>query len=176
MFSGSITAHTIPSGTQTGRVLHIRTAALPTYQAGPWQYLLKTNPFTTTVTAQQPVNDLTIRFLTNTRYIVIGYFGCASASTAQGFRVGINVTSATTNIYSIEAPSSTTGIPVIGNNQTASPGTAPAGSATNYYFTKLTALIITAPTGTPTLIPTISIETAGTVAALGPSILYYRPY
>ncbi len=176
LYSGSITAHYIPGGTTLDQILHMPTGSIPAITDNGWQFLIKTDRFTTTGTAQAPINDLTITFANSKRYLVIGYLSGASSATAQGFRVGVNATNTTTNIYSIEVPTSATAIPTIGNNQTALAAAAPQSNAFNYYMVKLTAIVTTAPTGVPTYIPTISTETAGNTAALGPSIIYYREY
>ena len=175
LYSGSIISNTVPRGSTQGNILFLPTASLPAFQTSPWQHLIKIDPFTTTLTTQQSVGDLTVSLATNTKYLIIGYLGCASSNAVVAFRVGVSGSALNDNYYSIEAPSSTTAV-VIGNNQTSSPTTAPASSATNYYFVKITALVITAAAGSPNFTPTISTATAGTTAALGPSVVYYRSY
>jgi len=176
LYSGSVTAHYIPGGTSAGEVLHMPTGSLPVFGTDGWDYIIKTNPFSTTLATAQNVNDLTITFTNNRRYLVIGYLSGASSATAQGFRVGVSAANLTTNIYSIEVPTSTTGIPTIGNNALANAGAAPAANTANYYFVKMTAVVTTAPTGVPVWRPTIQTETAGNTAVIGPSVLYYKEY
>lgn len=175
-YSGSITAHNAPNGTAFGNILHIPTGSLPAYAASPWEIRIKTNPFTTTLTAQQAINDMRITLANSAKYIILGYFSVASASTTVAARLGITAVATTTNIYNIETPTSRTAIPNIANNQTVTATTSPVSNITNYYFVKLTAMVETAATGNPTYTPTISASTAGTSVAFGPSILYYRRY
>lgn len=176
LFSGSITAHYVPNGTTLGKIMHVPTGSIPPIQNNGWQYIIKTDRFTTTGTAQATITDMTITLANNRRYLIIGHLSGASSATAQGFRVGVAAANLTTNIYSIEVPTSTTAIPTIGNNQTANALAAPQSNAFNYYMVKLTAIVTTAAAGVPTYAPTISTETAGNTAALGPSIIYYREY
>lgn len=175
LYSGSITSNIVPNGTNQGNVLFLPTDSLPTFQTSPWQFVIKTNPFTTTNTAQVTISDLTLTLANSTKYIIHGYLGCALSSTTGGFRVGVAVANLIDNHYSIECPSSTTAV-VIGNSQTSSPTTSPASSATNYYFVKITALVITAASGVPTFAPTISTSSNTFTAAIGSGVMYYRAY
>jgi len=175
LYSGSIISNTVPAGATQGNVLYLPTGSLPAFQISPWQFRIKTNTFSTTSTAQVTIGDLTLTLANSTKYIIQGYLGCSVASTTAGFRVGVAVANLVDNYYSIECPSSTTAV-VIGNNQTSSPATGPASSATNYYFTKITALVITAAAGTPTFAPTISTSSNTFAAAIGYGVMYYRAY
>lgn len=175
LYSGSIIANTTPGGATQGNLLFLPTGSLPAFQTSPWQFRIKTNPFTTTSTTQQTVGDLTLTLANNTKYIITGYLGCSQTTTANSFRVGVAVANLVDNYYSIEVPSSTTAV-VTGNNQTSSPTTSPASDTNNYYFVKITALVITAAAGTPTFAPSISTSNAASTAALGYGIMYYRAY
>lgn len=175
LYSGSIMANTVPAGTAQGNVLFLPTGSLPAFQTSPWQFRIKTNPFGTTSTAQVTISDLTLTLANNTKYIIQGYLGCSQTTTANSFRVGVAVANLQDNYYSIEVPSSTTAV-IIGNNQTSSPTTSPASNGSNYYFVKITALVITAAAGVPTFAPTISTSNAASTAAIGYGVMYYRAY
>jgi hypothetical protein len=177
LYSGSIISNTVPAGSTQGNILFLPTASLPPFQTSPWQFRIKTDPFSTTSSTQQTVNDLTITLANSAKYLVIAYLGVSNTSSTSASRIGVTATNIIDNLYSVEVPSSATAV-VIGNLQTSSPTTFPANSsATNYYFAKITALVITAGTGTPTWAPTISTLTATTTtAAIGPSVVYYRLY
>lgn len=177
LYSGSIISNTVPAGSTQGNILFLPTGSLPPFQTSPWQFRIKTDPFSTTSSAQQTVGDLTVTLANSTKYIIIAYLGVSNTSSTSASRIGVAVANLADNHYSIEVPSSATAV-VIGNAQTSSPTTFPVNSsATNYYFVKITALVITAAAGTPTWAPTISTLTATTTtAAMGPSIIYYRSY
>lgn len=175
LYSGSIISNTIPAGATQGNVLYLPTGSLPAFQTSPWQFRIKTNPFSTTSTAQVTIGDLTLTLANSTKYIIQGYLGCSQSNTANSFRVGVAVANLVDNYYSIEVPSGLTSV-VTGNNQTSSPATSPASNTNNYYFVKITALVITAAAGTPTFAPTISTSNAASTAAIGYGVMYYRAY
>lgn len=175
LYSGSIISNTVPGGDSQGNLLYLPTDSLPTFQASPWQFRIKTNPFSTVSTAQVTINDLTLTLANSTKYIIQGYLGLSQTNAANSFRVGVAVANLQDNYYSIEVPSGLTAV-ITGNNQTSSPATAPASNGNNYYFVKITALVITAPTGTPTFAPTISTSNAASTAAIGYGVMYYRSY
>ena len=170
-YSGSISAYTSNNST----VLQIISSSLPVYQATGWEYRIMTNPFTTTLTAQQSVTDLRLTLQNSKKYIVEAYLGGASSATANGLRVGVITTAAETH-YVIQNPTSTTAIGY-SFSITNSAGSGPGASITNYFLVYIKGIIITTATGNPTWTPTISSEGAGGGSvALGPSVIYYRHY
>ena len=99
----------------------------------------------------------------------------ASATNTIGFRIGILLANATTNVYAIETPSGTTAT-TFGIQQTPATLNAPVSSATNYYMSVIKAVVFTAAAGSATFSLQLSAETAGTIVALGPSVIHYRSY
>ena len=170
-YSGSISAFTSNNST----TLQIISSSLPVYQNTSWEYKIMTRPFTTTLTTQQSVSDLTLTLLNNRKYIVEAYLAGSTAATATGLRVGINASAAAETHYVIENPTSTTAIGY-SFSTTNLAGSGPGNNINNYHLIYVRALVITRGTGLPTWTPTISSENDGTAVALGPSIIYYRQY
>ena len=170
-YSGSISAFTSNNYT----TLQIISSSLPTYQSSSWEYEIMTTPFTTTLTAQQSVSDLTLTLLNNRKYIVEAYLAGSTSATANGLRVGVSASAAAETHYVIENPTSTTAIGY-SFSTTNLAGSGPGNNINNYDFVYIRALVITRGTGLPTWTPTISSEANGTAVALGPSIIYYRQY
>jgi hypothetical protein len=175
LISGSISAYTIPSGSIQGNAQRITSSALSTFNAPVWQHKILNNPFTTTSGTAVTVPDSTITLLNSTRYVFNGYVTGASATNTIGFRIGILLANATTNVYAIEIPSTTTAT-TFGIQVTPTTLTSPVSSATNYYTCVIKALVITAAAGLPTFSLQLSAETAGTTVAVGPSVINYRSY
>jgi hypothetical protein len=170
LYSGSISSYT----SDNLNTLQIISSSLPIYQATDWEYKIMTKPFSTTLTAQQNVTDLTLTLQTNRKYIVEAYLGGANTAAATGLRVGITTAALETH-YTIQNPTSTTAIGYsfsVTNNAASGAG----NNITNYFLVYIKGIIITAAAGNPTWTPTISTETAGTAVALGPSVIYYRDY
>lgn len=170
LYSGSISSYT----SDNYSALQIISSSLPIYQATGWEYQIMTKPFTTTLTAQQSVTDLTITLQNSRKYIVEGYLGGANTAAATGLRVGVVTVAAETH-FVIQNPTSATalGYSFSVTNVAASGA---ASSINNYFLVYIKGIIITTAAGSQTWTPTISTETAGTAVALGPSVIYYRQY
>jgi hypothetical protein len=175
LISGSISSYTLPSGSIQGNAQRIIAAALPTFNAPVWQSKIIHTPFTTTSGTAVTVPSSTITLLNSTRYVFNGYVAGASATNTIGFRIGILLDNATTNVYAIEIPSGTTAT-TFGIQQTPATVNAPVSSATNYFTCVIKAIVFTAAAGTPTFSLTLNAETAGTTVAVGPSVIHYRSY
>ena len=175
LISGSISSYTLPSGSIQGNAQRIIAAALPTFNAPVWQSKIIHTPFTTTSGTAVTVSGSTITLANSTKYIINGYVTGASATNTIGFRIGILLANATTNVYAIEIPSSTTAT-TFGIQITPTTLNAPASSATNYFVCIIRAIVFTAAAGSPTFSLTLNAETAGTTVAVGPSVIHYRSY
>jgi hypothetical protein len=175
LISGSISAYTLPSGSIQGNAQRITSSALPVFDAPVWQSKILNTPFTTTSGTAVTVTDSTITLANSTKYVFNGYVTGASAANTIGFRIGILLANATTNVYAIEMPPSTNAI-AFGIQQTPATGNAPTSNATNYYVGIIKAIVFTAAAGTPTFSLTLNAETAGTTVAVGPSVIHYRSY
>ena len=175
LISGSISAYTRPSESIQGNAQTIIASALPTFNAPVWQSKIINTPFTTTSGTAVTVPSSTITLANSTKYIFNGYVTGASATNTIGFRIGILLANATTNVYAIEIPSSTTAT-TFGIQVTPTTANAPVSSATNYFTCVIKAIVFTAAAGTPTFSLTLNAETAGTTVAVGPSVIYYRSY
>jgi len=175
LISGSISAYTLPSGSVQGNTQLITSSVLPVFNAPVWQSKILNTPFTTTSGTAVTVTDSTITLLNSTKYVFNGYVTGASATNTIGFRIGILLANATTNVYAIEIPSSTTAT-TFGIQQTPATANAPVSSATNYFVCVLKAVVITAAAGSPTFALQLNAETAGTTVAVGPSVIHYRSY
>jgi len=175
LISGSISAYTLPSGSIQGNAQRVTGSVLPVFNSSVWQSKILNFPFTTTSGTAVVVNDSTITLANSTKYIFNGYVTGASATNTIGFRIGIQLANATTNVYAIEIPSGTAAT-TFGIQQTPATANAPVSSATNYYVCVIKAIIFTAAAGSPTFALTLNAETAGTTVAVGPSVIYYRSY
>ena len=148
---------------------------LPIFNPPVWQSRIISVPFTTTSGTAVTVSGSTIPLANSTRYVFNGYVTGASATNTIGFRIGILLANATTNVYAIEIPSSTTAT-TFGIQTTPATANAPVSSATNYFMCVIKAIVFTAAAGSPTFSLQLSAETAGTTVAVGPSVIYYRSY
>jgi hypothetical protein len=176
MYTGSITAHTVPSGPVQGPNMIMLNTSLPTYGATPWQYKINPKVVTTVSTTQVVIQDLQLTLQNSIKYLIYGYILVGSTINTTGVRIGATAANFTTAIYDIEVPSSTTAT-VLGINATASPTTSPASDIANYYYVSIRAIVVAAATGTPTVAPTFSTSNAANSVSIGPgSILYYRYY
>lgn len=176
LYSGSLTAHSIPNGSTKGNILRLLSSQLPTFAASPIRYELQPEDaaqFTTSTTAVN-ITNLAITLQNSSNYLIVAYIGGSSAASTVGFRSGVSVANASVNVYSIEIPNTATAV-TIGNNQASAPTASPASNIANYYMIKHTCIVRTAATGTPTWTPTIYSETGGQVSA-GPSVVYYIKY
>lgn len=175
LISGSISAYTLPSGSIQGNAQRIISSALPTFNAPVWQSKILNDPFTTTSGTAVTVPGSTISLLNSRRYVFNGYVTGASASATIGFRIGISLANATTNVYAIEIPSGTTAT-TFGIQQTPATVNAPVSNINNYYMCIIRAIVFTAAAGSPTFSLTLNAETAGNTVAVGPSVIHYRTY
>lgn len=173
LYSGSIVAHTIPDNTDATMVM--LSSSLPPYSASIFNYRINQRVITNTTTTQISIPDLQVTLANSARYLVHAYITVSTSNNTSGNRIGFSATNTTTNIYTIETPDSTTSV-VLGVNQTAAALNMPSSTVNNYYCAIIRAIVTTAPTGTPTIVPTFSTENAGNTAAIGPSYLYYIRY
>jgi hypothetical protein len=161
--------------------MQLPSGSIPTYLAAntPWRYSMLSTAFTTTNTAQQTITGLQITLENNKRYLIYGNLLVSTIRSANGPRVGVTGANLALNIYNIENPTSTTAVQ-LGLNVTATAGSGPGNSLTNYYYVPIRALVRAAPTGAPTWAPTLSSEGAAggaTDVGMGPySHVYYREY
>jgi len=173
-YSGSISAFTADDSS----LLQIISSSLPVYQSSSWDYIIMTNPITTTSTTQVDVSDLRLTLENSKKYVVEGYLSAATIRSANGVRIGINPSAAVETYYAIEVPTSATAIGYA-YNTTNLAGSGVGNSLTDYYLVYIKALIITKTTGAATWVPTYLSEGAAggaTDVAIGPSVIYYREY
>jgi hypothetical protein len=175
IISGSISAYTQPSGSIQGNAQRITSSALPVFNAPVWESKILNTPFTTTSGTAVTVPGSTIALANSRRYVFNGYVTGASATNTIGFRIGILLANATTNVYAIEIPSGATAT-TFGIQQTPATVNAPVSSATNYFMCIIRAVVFTAAAGSPTFSLQLNAETAGTTVAVGPSVIHYRSY
>ena len=166
LYSGSIVGHTNPTGTAATMVM--LSSSLPVYNRPFFQYRINQRTLFNTTTTQQAIPDLQVTLLSNTNYVINASILVSSNSAAAGVRIGFTATNVTSNVYNIETPISATST-ILGINQTAAALASPSGTVSNFYYVMLKALVRTATTGTPTIVPTFSTEVAGNIATIGPS-------
>jgi len=173
LYTGSMVSHVIPNGTGTTMVM--LSSSLPPYNASPFGYRINQKPVFNLSTTQQAILDLQVTLANSTRYIVNAYILVGSFANTTGNQVGFSGTNLTTNIYNIETPISTTSTQ-LGVNQTASTLNSPSSTPSNVYCCIIRAMVVTAPTGVPTIVPTFATENNLITVTVGPSFLYYFQY
>lgn len=173
LYSGSLVSSILPNGTNAA--LTIPSASLPAYTTSSFRYGFLQNPYASLSTTQAEISELKITLANSTRYLVVAHILGGSFSTSFGVRIGFNATSATTNIYNIETPNTTTAT-VLGVNQTATPTTSPSSTPSNVYCTIVRAIVTTLASGTPTVVPTYATSTGLGTVTIGPSFIYAFAY
>lgn len=173
LYTGSIVSHVVPDNTETTMIM--LSSSLPPYNASPYTYRINQNPIIQLSTTAANISELQATLANNSRYLVTAYILVGSTFNTNGVRVGFSATNATTNIYNIETPDSTTSV-ALGVNSTPATLNSPSSTASNVYCAIIRAMVVTAPTGTPIIAPTIATEQNLITVVVAGSFLYYDLY
>ena len=180
LFSGSMTAHTVPAGATQGQLIGLLTSSIPSYNPAFWSYKIKTDTTYTTSATAININELQVTLTgtaTSGYHLILGFYGIGCSSTTTAPRLG-NVEASTNDgdVVTI-SPTSLTAVTANWNGSTTNHTTNPSSDVNNFYLHRH--IFIGKPnSSTATFTPTLAVSTAGAgiTASMGPSVIFYRRF
>lgn len=180
LFSGSMTAYTVPAGVTQGQLIGLLTSSVPSYNPAFWSYKIKTDTTYVTSATATNINELQVNLTgsaTTGYHLILGFYGIGCSSTTTAPRLGNAQSSLNDGDTVTLSPTTLTAIIGNWNGSATNATTNPSSDVNNFYLHRH--IFIGKPnSSTATFTPTLAVSTAGAgiTASMGPSVIFYRRF